>query len=441
MNTVVPRIAFRNLSRQKKRTFLLGGAIAFGIMIVTLINGFAGAFIRNVSENFAYLMAGHVFVQGSEKTASGKELHVIRDDSIIFKALEEAGVKYRFATRSSEVMATLVFEGKTTRQTITGLEFATAPFLKERVVLLQGSWEAAKAPDALILSEKVAKKLNVLAGDRVTASFQTLTGQNNIADFSVAAITRDSSIIGSVMSYANLAFLNAALGLAPGEYMSLGFMLDELKASEEFSQRLHTSMGSMGIQLFERNKTDESGSSTPFQAMLRSQRKETWTGVKYRVFTIDDVLSQARQIVLALDTSSMVILLVLFAIVMIGITNTFRMVMYERIREIGTMRSIGVQRGEIRSLFLFEAFFLALGGAIMGIILAFIAMAGLSLIDFGMDSPAFLIMRNGHLSFFLPPLRAFGNIIVISLLTVLAAYFPARAAAKMEPAAALRTLK
>jgi putative ABC transport system permease protein len=223
--------------------------------------------------------------------------------------------------------------------------------------------------------------------------------------------------------------------------MSLGFMLANLKESEEFSTRLYTSMDGMGIQLFERSAKDESGATTPFQAMMKSQRQETWKGVKYSVYTIDDVLSQAKQIVVALDSASLVVLVVLFAIVMIGITNTFRMVMYERIKEIGTMRAMGVQRGEVRSLFLYEALFLALGGAIAGIALALIVMGLVSLIDFGMNSPAFLIMRSGHLSFFLPPLRAVGNIIIIALLTLLAAYFPAKAAAKMEPAAALRALK
>jgi len=202
-----------------------------------------------------------------------------------------------------------------------------------------------------------------------------------------------------------------------------------------------SSMNGMGMQLFEQNKKDDSGTTTPFMAMMQSQNKETWEGVKYRVYTIDDILSQAKQIVVALDTSSFIVLILLFAIVMIGITNTFRMVMYERIREIGTMRAIGVQRGEIRSLFLYEAFFLALGGAVAGIVLALFSMNILSLIDFGMDSPAFLIMRNGHLSFFLPPLRALANIAIISLLTLLAAYFPAKAAARMEPATALRTMK
>lgn len=441
MNTILPKIALRNLARQKKRSFLLGGAIAFGIMIVTLINGFAGAFIENVSENFAYLMAGHVFIQGSEKTDSGRRLHVIRDGSLIVEAVEKTALPYSFATKSSEVAAMIIFEGKSIRQNLTGLDIANSTFLKERLVLKQGSWEQSMAPDALILSEKVAGKLNVLPGDRVTASFQTITGQNNVADFTVVAISVDASIIGSVMTYVNLDYLNAFLGMKPGEYMSLGFMLPNLKDASEFSTALYESMKNLGMGLFERSAQDDSGSATPFQALMRNQNKETWEGVKYRVFTIDDVLSQAKQIVLALDSSSLIILLVLFAIVMIGITNTFRMVMYERIREIGTMRAVGVQRREVRSLFLFEAFFLALGGAISGILLALVAMGGLSLIDFGMDSPAFLIMKNGHLSFFLPPARALFNILVISLLTILAAYFPARAAAKMTPADALRTMK
>ena len=441
MNIVIPRIAARNLTRQKKRSFLIGGAIAFGIMIVTLINGFAGAFIENVSENFAYLMAGHVFVQGAEKTDSGKRISVIRDDSVIFSALKNAGVTYKFATKSSEITATLVFAGKSIRQNLTGLDMANSPFLKERLMLKQGSWEAAQTPNALILSEKIAKKLNVLTGDTVTAQFQTITGQYNIADFTIAAISADSSIIGSVMAYTNLPYLNDAIGLKTGEYMSLGFMLGNLKDSQEFSGKLYTSMSGMGLQLFEQSKKDDSGASTPFQMMMKTQNQETWKGVKYRVYTIDDVLSQAKQIVVALDSSSMIVLIVLFAIVMIGITNTFRMVMYERIREIGTMRAIGVQRGEIKSLFLYEALFLALAGAFAGIVLAFIAMNLLSLINFGMESPAFLIMKNGHLSFFLPPLRALGNITIIALLTLFAAYFPAKAAAKMQPANALRTMK
>ncbi len=441
MNMVLPRIAARNLLRQKKRTILLAGAIAFGIMIVTLINGFAGSFIQNVSENFAYLMGGHVFVSGSEYTPSGKRISVIRDDSVIMKALEDSGQKWASIAKTSQATASLIFEGKSVSQNLTGIDITHSKMLKERLVLVKGSWEDASQPDAIIISQSVANKLNVLPGDKVVAQLQTVTGQNNVGEFRVAAISVDSSIIGSRMTYVQLEYLNSLIGLGKGEYMSLGIMLDRLDLSDGFATSLYTSMKGNGIQLFDRNAKQESTSTTPFQAMISEQNSETWSGTKYRVYTIDDVLSQARQIVVALDTASVAILIVLFAIVMIGISNTFRMSMYERIREIGTMRAVGVQRGEIRAMFLYEALFLALAGAIAGIVLALVVMGILGLFSFDPQSAIFLILKRGHLSFYLPPLRAIGNIAIIAVLTLVAVYAPANAAAKLAPAEALRTVK
>ncbi len=441
MNMVLPRIAARNLLRQKKRTILLAGAIAFGIMIVTLINGFAGFFIQNVSENFAYLMGGHVFVSGSEYTPSGKRISVIRDDSVIMKALEDSGQKWASIAKTSQATASLIFEGKSVSQNLTGIDITHSKMLKERLVLVKGSWEDASQPDAIIISQSVANKLNVLPGDKVVAQLQTVTGQNNVGEFRVAAISVDSSIIGSRMTYVQLEYLNNLIGLGKGEYMSLGIMLDRLDLSDGFATSLYTSMKGNGIQLFDRNAKQESTSTTPFQAMISEQNSETWSGTKYRVYTIDDVLSQARQIVVALDTASVAILIVLFAIVMIGISNTFRMSMYERIREIGTMRAVGVQRGEIRAMFLYEALFLALAGAIAGIVLALVVMGILGLFSFDPQSAIFLILKRGHLSFYLPPLRAIGNIAIIAVLTLVAVYAPANAAAKLAPAEALRTVK
>jgi putative ABC transport system permease protein len=313
--------------------------------------------------------------------------------------------------------------------------------LKERLVLVKGSWEDASQPDAIIISQSVANKLNVLPGDKIVAQLQTVTGQNNVGEFRVAAISVDSSIIGSRMTYVQLEYLNNLIGLGKGEYMSLGIMLDRLDLSDGFATSLYTSMKGNGIQLFDRNAKQESTSTTPFQAMISEQNSETWSGTKYRVYTIDDVLSQARQIVVALDTASVAILIVLFAIVMIGNSNTFRMSMYERIREIGTMRAVGVQRGEIRAMFLYEALFLALAGAIAGIVLALVIMGILGLFSFDPQSAIFLILKRGHLSFYLPPLRAIGNIAIIAVLTLVAVYAPANAAAKLAPAEALRTVK
>ncbi|MBN2875248.1 MAG: ABC transporter permease, partial [Spirochaetales bacterium] len=374
----IANIAFRNLSRQKKRSILLGSAIAFGVMIVTLINGFAGAFSENVSENFSNLMAGHIFISGTEKGANDRDLSVIRDDSALTAAVAASGVPARYVTRRSSFSGTLIFEGTKIRTSVDGAELEKETFLQERLMLKAGSWDAMADERSLILSEKIAAKLNVDVGDRLLVQMQTLTGQNNVGEFTLAGISYDTGIFGQMMSYANLSYVNELLGLQPGEYQTMGIMLDSLRHTEGSAEDIYARL-SGNVQLFERGVKDENGAETPFQALLREQNKETWEGVRYRLFTINEVLSQIEQIVVALDTTAAIILVVLFIIIMVGITNTFSMVMFERIGEIGTMRALGVQRGGVRSMFLFEAVFLAIGGAVMGIILALITMGILSL--------------------------------------------------------------
>ena len=122
-------------------------------------------------------------------------------------------------------------------------------------------------------------------------------------------------------------------------------------------------------------------------------------GVKYRFTTVNDLLSEVEEIVRILNIAGFIIMLVLFAIIMVGITNTFRMVMFERIQEIGTMRAVGMHRSEVRTLFLFEAFFLALGGIIAGYLLSGITMFIISRVYWGVDTPLFMLLKNGYMTF------------------------------------------
>jgi putative ABC transport system permease protein len=175
--------------------------------------------------------------------------------------------------------------------------------------------------------------------------------------------------------------------------------------------------------------------------MMSQSKKESWSGTKYRVYTLNDMLQQVQQIVNVLNSASFVILLVLFLIIMVGIMNTFRMTMYERIREIGTLRSMGMQRGEVRSLFLWEATLLSLAGVIAGLALACAIMLGVSFVNFGMNSPLFIILKNGHMTFQLQASKTLGDIAIVVVLTLIAAFIPARSAARLDPAVALRTVK
>jgi putative ABC transport system permease protein len=437
-------IALKNLLRTKKRSFLLAGAIAFGVMIVTIIDGFAGAFMQNLSENVANIAAGHIFVSGDEHTASGKVISVIRNDAVLMEVLAKTGIPARYVSKRSAASGSLIFESKKTQTAVRGVDFERETYLKDRLVLSKGSFAGmTKNRQGLILSEQTARKLNVEVGDRLLFQCATLTGQQNVGEFTLVALTPENSILSGFSAYGNLSYINELENLAEGEYMSFGIYLPSLdgmdRYADEFAKELATR-----ANVKERKKAtaaESTGGSFMMRMFSDDSNKETWEGTRYQVSTLNDLLASAKQIVNVLNGVSLAVLLVLFLIIMVGILNTFRMTMYERIREIGTMRAIGMQRPGVRNLFLLEALFLALGGAVVGMAVAGAAMLVISLFDIGTTSALFLLLKNGHFSFKVPVGQALGNVLIISVLTLIAALLPARAAARLQPADALRSTK
>lgn len=437
-------IALRNLNRQKRRTFLLGGAIAFGVAIVTLINGFAGSFVENVSENFSQLLAGHIFVSGRERLPDGRERRIIRNDETLIETLESLDLPVVTYTRRSEFTGGLLFQGSSVRQSVVGADWDQEAFLRERLVLTSGSFDnmlrtnSAGQRNGIIVTDEIASRLNVEIDDRIVVRMQTLDGQQNVGEFSVAAISYDPGLFGQLSAYADLDYVNELLVVPEGSYQTLGIFLENLDQIEPAVDRYYAALDDR-VQLVERTDSDEEDAENPVAQLFRDSDDEEWEGTRYRVYTLNDVLSEVDQIVDLLNQTALVILIVLFVIIMIGITNTFRMIMYERVREIGTMRALGMQRRRVLGNFLLEALFLALGGVIAGLAVAGVIMLILSQIYLGLDSPIFILLRNGYFTFTVLPSQVMLNTLIVASLTILAAFIPSRKAAHMAPVDALRS--
>jgi putative ABC transport system permease protein len=428
------RIAFRNLSRQKKRSFLLGGAIAFGILIIMLVNAFAAGFVENVQENFSQFLAGHVFLQGFEKSPSGKLIGVIRDDSRLLQAIRNTpGLQPRSISKRSSLQGNLIFEGQNIQQEITGVDWNEEALLAERMVLRAGSMAAFLAdPRGLILNEKMAAQLGVAIGESVLVLARTVTGQQNVGELVLRATTVDAGLLSTVSAYAHRGYVNELLNIAPGQYVYLGIYLENLISVDRQAPALYQALAA-SLPMFPRI----SGGPRGFQEQQRQMLEESWEGTKYRFITIKDYLQGLEQVATALNTVGLVVVLILFVIIMVGITNTFRMIVYERTREIGAMRALGLQRGGIRGLFLLEALLLSLGGVVVGLAAAALVAAGLSFAHWDPSAPIYMFLRNGHLSFKVVPLQLVGYLLLVALITLLAALLPALRAARLEPAKAL----
>jgi ABC-type lipoprotein release transport system permease subunit len=165
----------------------------------------------------------------------------------------------------------------------------------------------------------------------------------------------------------------------------------------------------------------------------------TWKSPVVFVRTMYETGEQILKLASALNVITLVAVLVLFVVVLTGVVNTLRMTVRERTREIGTLRSLGMQASQVRQLFLLETGLLALFSAVAGTVLAGIAMFGLSRITFPIaGNPLSILLVRGHLVFVPSVGHVVFDIVLVVGMAVLAAWGPAAAAAKLSPANALR---
>ena len=120
------------------------------------------------------------------------------------------------------------------------------------------------------------------------------------------------------------------------------------------------------------------------------------------------------------------VLLALSVIVsLFGIVNTLVLTVYERTREIGMLRAIGMTQRQVRRMIRQESVITALIGGILGIVLG-IVLGGL------------LVARVDFIEFSLPTVSLIVFAIMAIVVGVLAAIFPARRAARLNVLEALQ---
>ena len=252
-------------------------------------------------------------------------------------------------------------------------------------------------------------------------------------------------------SYAERSYLNSVIGLEAEDYQVLNIALENPAAAGPATDQLLGYLRSIGRA--EPEAEEEGGIAGMRSRMMgmaslmgassmfsnKVEEEDRWEGTRFSVLNINDMMESVTSMVNVLNTISYVIFIVLMLITMVGLLNTFRMVLIERTQEIGTMRAIGMQRKEVRNIFLTEALVLALGGAIAGLIVALLLSAGLSFIPLSTESPLQFFLTDNTFAFPVVPSSIISTLIIISLVTLAAAYLPARKAAKLDPAVALRT--
>jgi putative ABC transport system permease protein len=178
----------------------------------------------------------------------------------------------------------------------------------------------------------------------------------------------------------------------------------------------------------------------PLQVRLNDARdvdrvEKEIKGLGFRTISVSSIISNMRRAFIVVDMLLAVIGSMALVVASLGIINTMVMAVLERTREIGVMKAVGAEDGDIRRIFLTESALIGVAGGLAGLLLAWLLGRAM---NFGAN---IYIERQGFRAetLFHIPLWLVGAAMAFALgVSVASGLYPAGRAARIDPARALR---
>ena len=170
---------------------------------------------------------------------------------------------------------------------------------------------------------------------------------------------------------------------------------------------------------------------------FQSVAREDWTGQMLDITSWEDEISFMTWTLSALKGMSVVLIAILVAIIVIGIVNTMWFVFCVCLREIGTLRAIGMHRREELWKFLLESLMLGLLSFFVGVLLGAAIAAGLNAEHIPVPHGLQFFLMSPHLNLAVHTGLLVSAVVAITLVTGAAAFYPSIKAARLRPVVAM----
>ena len=406
MSWILIKLAWKNLLRHKRRSII--AAIAMGIGLAALI--FADALWLGMERNMvktataSFLGDGQIHREGfSDEQAV--ELTINQLDAVV-ASLRREGIVAHFTLRTF-AFGMITSPATVAAVNLVGVEPSTERYLSQiDDAIIEGAYFEGSNSRDIVIGEELVERLEVGLNDRVVVTVaQAGSGDLSQEMFRVSGIYRFADEgMNSGMAFIRLGKAQQMLALgAEAHEIALRFI--DLKSAED--QNL----------LFWKTYSQ------------RGNKARSWT----------EVLPEVQAMFEMSKFSKYIMGVVLFGVVVFGIVNTLFMSLYERMFEFGVLRAIGTRPFGMARLILFEAGALAVLGIILGTIFGFCVTLIFSTI--GIDYTGIEMMGITMQELIYPDIRIQPFIfysIWIFVFTIIAGLYPARYAAKMSVATAMR---
>lgn len=401
------KISWRNILRQKRRTFIVVIAMALGIGLMMFYDGLMAGFTQSVYGNAIKVLGGNVQVHAPGYRAKAEQLPIIglqNESDVIANALllpQVVGAGRRIRTGGLASTREGAFP-----LTIIGFEpEAEAKVNLASQYLSEGRYLTADDGDVVYIGKGLADEMGVTIGDRISLSGQSTHQQMR---------TRTMTVIGIY-----------DLGMADLEKQSLYMSLSE-------AQDLYGLTGSSTeIAIYLQKIGQES-------SIIRALNA---SNPGYEVESYETNFPELRYAINGKNGVMTIFSGVLLLIAGVGIMNLLLMSVYERTREIGVLGALGFTPRQISQMFLIEGTMIGFVGLVAGVVLGLaingsLMLVGLDFSSYG-DVASYMALITDKIY---PtwgveklPLRT----LTVTVICILSAYFPAYEASRNEPAESL----
>ncbi|MCP4139026.1 MAG: ABC transporter permease [Chloroflexi bacterium] len=406
MNYIL-KMSFRNLARNKRRSFFSALAIAIGTALLLFMSATIRGEMRGSLELTINLRTGHLQIHTEDykdENLSLKRVDMIEAPLEISSQIENI-TQVKAASPRLNASGIVAFKNETIGIQIIGIDPPSSANAIYREGLVDGEYLAADDREGVLIGLPLAESLNMKPGDSIDLIINTSEGETDEQRFTVRGIyTTDT----------------------PGYDKSTIFMplakAQTITRTENFASMIY-------ILLHEMDDT--------------AAVKEA---IQAPGYIIEDWEEMNKLIIIVEQLSNA--MMFFFNLMVLGVTstvimNTLLMAVYERTREMGILGALGMKARQVKALFLTEATLLALGGVMLGLLIGVplvlhYANVGFFIGDMGLSAKSDFMFGN-----IIYPYPTFGDGISVSiaafLITILSGYYPASQAAKMEPVDALQS--
>jgi putative ABC transport system permease protein len=268
--------------------------------------------------------------------------------------------------------------------------------------------------NSIIISSPIAKLLNARIGDIVVIQVNTRWGQKNTRQFIVNNIVNDASVFGYYKVYISKKSLNNLLLYDDGDCSTIGFFFENQNAAEKKRRMLQKALLSnlsTGPLVYNRKQLD-------------TEMKKEWDGTKIFLLTLPVYLSEVSELLNAIDLITYFIYGLMFLIILVSATVTYRLILHERIREIGIMGTIGFNGSDLRIILWVEVAILGVLSLIFGLLIVFIISQIFSLLSFSWFSGFEIFMKNEKMTPLYNPVTFLINALLVFFILFMSVIFP-----------------